>query len=120
MDIQERQKVLQILNSDEVVEAVFDSKSELVGPGVYRFKAEIDFNGEVIVRRQLDSSGHKMVEKLSAAALKQKDVSDKEMISLLRAYGEDVATAMGSEVDRLENKIKQEVPSIKHVDIETA
>ena len=33
--------IIKHLEADPVVEAVFDAKSEEIGPGIFRFKAEI-------------------------------------------------------------------------------
>jgi zinc transporter 9 len=38
--------------------------------------------------------------------------------TLGRIAGEEVVTALGSEVDRLEKEIQELVPGIRHVDIE--
>ncbi|MCI27944.1 metal tolerance protein C4-like, partial [Trifolium medium] len=41
MDNQDMEKVLQFLKNDPVVDALYDCKSEVIGPGFFRFKAEI-------------------------------------------------------------------------------
>lgn len=40
------------------------------------------------------------------------------MLNIMSNYGEEVVTALGSEVDRLEKEIQELVPGIQHVDIE--
>ncbi|RWW10207.1 hypothetical protein GW17_00026258 [Ensete ventricosum] len=40
-----------------VVDALYDCKSEVIGPGFFRFKAEIDFNGVVLVQNYLERTG---------------------------------------------------------------
>ncbi|KAF3784563.1 Metal tolerance protein C4 [Nymphaea thermarum] len=49
-------------------------------------------------------------------AAKGKD--DTHLFNLMSSYGEEVVTALGSEVDRLEKEIQKIVPGIRHVDIE--
>ncbi|KAI7737961.1 hypothetical protein M8C21_004923, partial [Ambrosia artemisiifolia] len=73
IDDNDMKRVLEFLKNDPVVDSVYDCKSEVIGPGFFRFKAEI---------------------------------------------GEEVVTALGSEVDRLEKEIQEIVPGIRHVDIE--
>lgn len=46
MGQEERAQVLDLLRCDPVVAAVYDTKSEELGPGVYRFKAEIEVRDE--------------------------------------------------------------------------
>ena len=41
MNARDMQKVLHHLRRDPVVRAVYDAKSEEIGPNIYRFKAEI-------------------------------------------------------------------------------
>ncbi|WOL19759.1 metal tolerance protein C4 [Canna indica] len=57
IDDHEMEKVLQFLKSDPVVDALYDCKSEVIGPGFFRFKAEIDFNGVVVVQNYLERIG---------------------------------------------------------------
>lgn len=40
------------------------------------------------------------------------------LLKVMASYGEEVVTALGSEVDRLEKEIQELVPGIRHVDIE--
>jgi zinc transporter 9 len=49
-------------------------------------------------------------------AAKEKDNSG--LLKVMSCYGEEVVTALGSEVDRLEKEIQEIVPGIRHVDIE--
>lgn len=39
---EQRAQVLDLLRSDPVVAGVYDAKSEELGPGIYRFKAELE------------------------------------------------------------------------------
>ncbi|KAG9140968.1 hypothetical protein Leryth_026879, partial [Lithospermum erythrorhizon] len=57
IDAQDTERVLQFLKHDPVVDDVYDSKSEVIGPGFFRFKAEIDFNGVVLVQNHLSRLG---------------------------------------------------------------
>ncbi|EPS70596.1 hypothetical protein M569_04164 [Genlisea aurea] len=57
IDDHDMDKVLHFLKNDPVVDAVYDCKSEVIGPGFFRFKAEIDFNGFVVVQNSLSRRG---------------------------------------------------------------
>ncbi|KAF4347577.1 hypothetical protein G4B88_009933 [Cannabis sativa] len=94
MDDHDTEKVLHFLKNDPVVDSIYDCKSEVIGPGFFRFKAEIDFNG---VFRE---------------AAMEKD--DDQLLKIMSSYGEEVVTALGSEVDRLEKEIQYLVPGIRH------
>uniref|UniRef100_A0A1J3IQB7 Metal tolerance protein C4 n=1 Tax=Noccaea caerulescens TaxID=107243 RepID=A0A1J3IQB7_NOCCA len=116
MDDQDMRKVLHFLKNDSVVDALYDCKSEVIGPGSFRFKAEIDFNGQIVVQNYLKRTGREEWAKQFREAAKGGD--DSAMLKIMSNYGEEVVTALGSEVDRLEQEIQELVPGIQHVDIE--
>ncbi|CAK9146083.1 unnamed protein product [Ilex paraguariensis] len=116
IDDHDMEKVLQFLKNDAVVDAVYDCKSEVIGPGFFRFKAEIDFNGVVLVQNYINRTGREGWARQFREATKEKDES--ALLKVMSNYGEEVVTALGSEVDRLEKEIQEIVPGIRHVDIE--
>ncbi|KAL9388244.1 hypothetical protein Peur_016849 [Populus x canadensis] len=116
MDDHDVEKVLHFLKNDPVVDALYDCKSEVIGPGFFRFKAEIDFNGVVVVQNYLSRTGRGEWSRQFREAAKEKD--DAALLKIMSNYGEEVVTALGSEVDRLEKEIQELVPGIRHVDIE--
>ncbi|XP_058728789.1 metal tolerance protein C4 [Vicia villosa] len=116
MDDHDMKKVLHFLKNDPVVDALYDCKSEVIGPGFFRFKAEIDFNGDVVVQNYLERTGREEWAKQFRDATMLKD--DSALTKIMSNYGEEVVTALGSEVDRLEKEIQNLVPGIRHVDIE--
>ena len=68
MNSTDMQRVLNHLSRDPAVARVFDAKSEEIGPGVYRFKAEIEFDGDVVVRRARERSNRSLPGGKSPAA----------------------------------------------------
>ncbi|RDX88044.1 Metal tolerance protein C4, partial [Mucuna pruriens] len=116
MDDHDMEKVLQFLKNDPVVDSLYDCKSEVIGPGFFRFKAEIDFNGVMVVQNYLKRTGREEWARQFREAAKQKD--DTALMKIMSNYGEEVVIALGSEVDRLEKEIQNLVPGIRHVDIE--
>ncbi|XP_037477478.1 metal tolerance protein C4 [Triticum urartu] len=116
IDDHDMQRVLEFLKSDPVVDSLYDCKSEVIGPGFFRFKAEIDFNGVVLVQNYLERTGRGVWAKQFREASLSKD--DAELRRVMAEYGEGVVDALGYEVDRLESEIQKIVPGIRHVDIE--
>ncbi|KAI3776800.1 hypothetical protein L1987_46590 [Smallanthus sonchifolius] len=45
IDDHDMRRVFEFLKNDPVVDSVYDCKSEVIGPGFFRFKAEIGFHG---------------------------------------------------------------------------
>ncbi|XP_057475061.1 metal tolerance protein C4 isoform X1 [Actinidia eriantha] len=116
IDDHDMERVLRFLKNDPVVDSVYDCKSEVIGPGFFRFKAEIDFNGVVLVQNYLKRTGREEWARQFREAANEKD--DTALLKVMSLYGEEVVTALGSEVDRLEKEIQGIVPGIRHVDIE--
>lgn len=116
IDEHDMEKVMQFLKNDPVVDSVYDCKSEVIGPGFFRFKAEIDFNGVVLVQNYINRAGREAWARQFREAANQED--DEALRKVMSNYGEEVVTALGSEVDRLEREIQTLVPGIRHVDIE--
>lgn len=116
IDDHDMERVLHFLKNDPVVDSVYDCKSEVIGPGFFRFKAEIDFNGVVLVQNYLSRTGREEWAKQFREAANEN--GDSAMFKVMANYGEEVVTALGSEVDRLEKEIQEIVPGIRHVDIE--
>ncbi len=110
--------LLSALRADPVVVEVLDAKSEEIGPGVFRFKVEIEFDGDAVVQRYLaeQHTRDRLVAMFAAASV---TADGRAMDAALAAYGRDLVTAVGDEVDRLECKIRALEPSIRHVDIES-
>ncbi|KXZ46661.1 hypothetical protein GPECTOR_41g625 [Gonium pectorale] len=117
MPAAEVRAVQSLLLSDPVVSGVLDTKTEELGPSVYRFKAEVAWNGDKVVERYLDRCGReRLVSELQAAARR----GDRAAIEvLLRSYGRDLISAVGAEVDRIELDIQKMNPGIIYVDLET-
>ncbi|XP_078443065.1 cation efflux family protein [Wolffia australiana] len=116
IDDHDMESVLEFLRSDPVVDSLYDCKSEVIGPGFFRFKAEIDFNGVVVVQNYLKRTGREQwAAKFRDAA---RDGDDAALHKTMASYGEELVEALGSEVDRLEREIQKIVPGIRHVDIE--
>ena len=103
-------QITELLANDDVVEAVIDPKSALLGPTTQRFKAEIDFDGRAITDRVLENTD---LDELQARL-----ATPTETRAALQDFGEAVVTALGVEIDRLESKIKEAVPEAEHVDLE--
>jgi solute carrier family 30 (zinc transporter), member 9 len=106
----ERTKILKILKSDPIVEKVYDVKTAIIGANNHRFKAEVEFDGEKIARKYLQS--------LDVSAIAEKITTDEELEKFLIRYGDHIIGVLGDEIDRLEAKIKEQIPSIRHIDIE--
>ncbi|KAI9188921.1 hypothetical protein H9P43_000343 [Blastocladiella emersonii ATCC 22665] len=105
--------VITTLLSDPVVKSVHDVKSTAIGIDGARFKAEVQFDGQLVASRAIRELD--LDRELDAVrAIASKD----ELDAYLRAHGERVVDQLAEEVDRLEIRIKKTVPEVKHCDLE--
>ena len=62
-------RITDAVRADPVVEEVYRAKSEELGPGTYRFVAEIEFSGSKVVERYLDQGDGAKREQLHGAII---------------------------------------------------
>lgn len=136
MEPETQQKIVDHLEQDSMVLKVVDPKSEEMGDGVYRFKAEIQWSGEHVVQKYLATRGREtLYRQLRAAAcgsvpinagpveagaaasdlLVRQDAIDYAMMD----FGKGVIRTVGTEIDRLEGELRTLVPGLRYVDLET-
>lgn len=135
MDEARQKRVLALLMEDPVISYVYESKSEEIGPGKFRFMAEVEFNGRAVVERYLaridrgcnnlsatksmmttpptDDTVVERFRRLARADAKPEAFADE-----LSQWGEGLVEAIGDEVDRVERKIRELEPGILHVELE--
>lgn len=108
--------VIGILESEGTVRSVHDVKSTCLGPESVRFKAEIELNGAEVARRYL----HKNRQQLDLEfdrVLQSSFQSREEVKTFLLKHAGGIVEHVGDEVDRLEYRIQENVPEIKHCDL---
>jgi len=111
VNMEVQQKVLNVLESEPTVEAVHDVKATVMGADSFRFKAEIDFDGAAIAKRWLAVQD---MDQLFSQASSDSIAFE----AFLVEYGEHICSALGNEIDRIEEQIKERVPGAVHVDLE--
>jgi zinc transporter 9 len=116
-------RVVSRLLEDPVVHHVYDARSEEIGPGVYRFSADIDFHGDVIVSRYLNTVDVPALQRKFLRAHNATDVdtdeeSTRAFQAMLKEHGARIVQAVGAEVDHLEGEIQRLVPGVRYVDLE--
>jgi len=104
-------RVVAMLETDPVVFSVHDVKAIIIGSDRGRFKAEINFDAEILARRCLERT------KFDTKALEQK-LTEEEVLAYIMQYSRSMVATLGDEVDRLEGIIRKELPEIRHVDLE--
>ena len=106
-----RDRIVEILESDPVIEKVIDFKSAIMDVGTYRIKCDAEFNGNALAK-----------EMFAHGTLKEEFelVKDdyQEFIKFCVDYIDRVPRMVGTHIDRLEKQIQKEFPEVRHIDIE--
>ncbi|MEE2750391.1 MAG: cation diffusion facilitator family transporter [Myxococcota bacterium] len=103
--------ILELLDADDAVEAVHDVKATVLGAGSFRFKAELDFDGAVVMKHYLAQLSEEERSRLNQELGAGDDGTYGEL-------GESFVTALGLEIDRIESDIRTLLPEAKHLDLE--
>ncbi len=104
-------EVVALLEAEPAIEKVIDFKSIVLGWGVYRIKCEVEFNGGALLR-----------EAYRRRSMKQQyeEVREdfEEFKRFLADYADRIPRLMGKKIDEIEKRLRDQHPSIRHIDIE--
>jgi zinc transporter 9 len=106
-----KERIIEMLVADPMIERVYDFKSSVVELGKYRAKCEVEINGTALFKE------------LSNGIMFKEDyetVKDdyQEFLRYIVDYTDRVPRVIGTRIDELEERIKIEIPAVKHIDIE--
>ncbi|KAI3642497.1 hypothetical protein MP228_008593 [Amoeboaphelidium protococcarum] len=104
-----------IITTDPIVQSIQDVKTAALSPEDARFKAEVQFNSVEVTRRYIMNNEIDLNSELQK--VKSFDKAE-QLESYLTQFGGNVIEHLGDEIDRIEENIKDNVPEVKHVDIE--
>lgn len=108
-DVKER--IIEMLIEDPMIERVYDFKSSVVELGKYRAKCEVEVNGTALFREL--SNGEMLKDDYENV---KGDYQD--FVRYVVDYTDRVPRVIGSRIDELEERIKKEIPAVRHIDIE--
>lgn len=107
---EDKEKIISILEADPSIEKVIDFKSSILDIGKYRIKCEVEFNGSTLLRKIYKKGELKKEYELIG--------NYGEFVRFCADYIDRAPRVIGGKIDDIEKKIKQEIPEIKHIDIE--
>ena len=106
-----KEKIIEILIADPMVERVHDFKSSVVELGKYRAKCEVEVNGTALFREL--SNGEMLKDDYETV---KEDYQ--KFVRYVVDYTDRVPRVIGTRIDELEARIQKEIPSVRHIDIE--
>lgn len=106
-----KERIVEILVADPMIERVYDFKSSTVELGKYRAKCEVEVNGTALFKEV--SNGVMLKEDYEVV---KEDYQ--EFVRFCVEYTDRVPRVIGTRIDELEERIKKEIPAVRHIDIE--
>ncbi|NTU98927.1 cation diffusion facilitator family transporter [Candidatus Falkowbacteria bacterium] len=104
-----RERIMELLEEEPLVEKVLNFKSNILDVGVFHVKCEIEFNGAFLLKTmQADLRND----------FEDIDNDFEEFKKFAVRYIDRVPRIIGQRINELEEKIQKEMPSIAHIDIE--
>ena len=106
-----KHRIVEILKNDEIVENVLDFKSTMLDMDTYHIKCEIECNGTGLLKEisKNDFLKHEY---------KKVQESYNNFLEFCIDYTRRVPRIIGTKIDEIEKKIKDECPQVRHIDIE--
>jgi zinc transporter 9 len=105
------ERVIEILENDPAIEKVLDFKSVVIDIGKYHVKCEVEINGSALMRSMYRGQALKN-------EFKEIDGDYGEFLRFCVDYADRVPRMIGTRIDEVEKKIKDEIPEVRHIDIE--
>ena len=103
-----RGQLLRILNENPTVEEVVDLRTRILDTSTYRIKADIHFDGSALARQKQ----HEL------RAEYEKITSYEEFESFAIRYADEIVDLLANEIDKIERKIRNQIPQAEHMDLE--
>ncbi len=106
-----KERIIEMLLADPMIERVYDFKSSVVELGKYRAKCEVEVNGTALFREV--SNGVMLKDDYETV---KEDY--KEFVRFCVEFTDRVPRVIGTRIDELEERVKKEIPAVRHIDIE--
>ncbi|CAB0020304.1 unnamed protein product [Nesidiocoris tenuis] len=107
------ERINAFLEKDVMIRAIYDVKGIDMGNSLVRYKAELDFDGRELARSYLDNQD---LQTLLCEVQSFKNVEELE--NFILKHSECIIDNIGSEIDRIEMKLRKTFPEIRHCDLE--
>jgi zinc transporter 9 len=106
-----KEHIFEILENEPAIEKILDFKSGVLDVNKFHIKCEIDFNGSALMRKMYRPTELKN---------EFEEIGDDydEFLRFCVDYADRVPRMIGNKIDEIEKKIKEEIPEVRHIDIE--
>lgn len=98
------------LAQDPAVDEIAEEVAVVTGTNTYRVTAELDLDGAYLANKYLES--HDLL------SMHARCDTPENFKTFLEDYSEEVMELVGDEIDRIEERIRQEIPQARHIAVE--
>ncbi len=106
-----RERVIEIIEEDPAIDKVMDFKSSILDIGSYHIKCEVEFNGSALMREITEHSNLKQQFETTCGDYEG-------FLRFLVDYADRIPRLIGTRIDEIEKRVQNELPEIRHIDIE--
>ncbi|MDD5396917.1 MAG: cation diffusion facilitator family transporter [Candidatus Moranbacteria bacterium] len=106
-----QEQIVDILENDPAIEKVLDFKSVVIDVGKFHIKCEVEINGSALMRKMYRENALRN-------EFEEIDGDYDEFLRFCVDYADRVPRMIGTRIDEVEKKIKDEIPEVRHIDIE--
>jgi solute carrier family 30 (zinc transporter), member 9 len=105
------EQVIAILNAERAIEKVIDFKSTVLDINIYRVKCEVEFNG-IELLKEINKYGelHEDFENIRS------DYG--QFVRFCTEMSDRAPRLIGTKINEIEKRIKEQMPHVRHIDIE--
>lgn len=110
MHRRDRERLQELLAADPAVEHIAIQRAAVTGAKAYRVSAEIDFDGHYLAQKWLETH--------SVDAVLERTRSADDIPAFLGDFAEHIVDSLGDEVDRIEERIRKQMPGAENIALE--
>jgi zinc transporter 9 len=106
-----RKEIIELIESDPIIDKVLDFKSSILDVDVYHIKCEIECNGTAMMK-ELGKNNYFRNE--------YEDIKDdyQDFLSFCVDFTGRLPRLLGTRIDEIELHIKEKFPQVRHIDLE--
>jgi len=106
-----KEGIIELMEQDEIIEKVLDFKSTMLDMDTYHIKCEIECNGTGLLKE---------INRNNFLKNEYEEVKESyaDFLEFCIDYTRRVPRIIGTRIDKLEKKIRDKFPQVRHIDIE--
>ncbi|KAA0192423.1 Zinc transporter ixodes scapularis zinc transporter, partial [Fasciolopsis buskii] len=111
--VEKQEAIMRLIENAKIIRGTYDIKATMMGGEEMRFKAEVDIDGRELTKRYLETLP------LDSLLQEVQNIkTENQLAHFMLKHGDNLVNTLGAEINQIEERIKKEFPTVKHIDIE--